>query len=372
LTLEQSDVIESTGLFVPMRRIALFASVWVSLAAAVWAADFSQFKTADELWDHIQKLEKAEPAHDQAQFIERLEGFRSAASEFESRYPKDPRRWDVKLIRVQAESVRAKIDNSPPTLGAVLAVTKEVLAAPDAHPETKADARYLQARVRMDALGSSGSAIDPAVRAAVNEDIADLRKDHPDDTRIAVLQFQLAQILKLRDPDAAESILRELEGNQNIEIAGMAQRQLDSLQFSRKLAKEPLDLKFQAVDGTQIDLAKLRGKVVLVDFWATWCGPCRMEMPNVVATYTQLHDRGFEIVGVSLDQDKDKLLNYTKQVGMTWPEYFDAKGWRNDISSRYGVNQIPSAWLVDKKGFVRSTEARGDDLAGQVKALLAE
>jgi thiol-disulfide isomerase/thioredoxin len=360
------------GFVVLMRRIALLASAWVAITAAVWAADFSQFKTADELWDHIQKLEKAEPVHDQAQFIERIEEFRSAGLEFENRYPKDPRRWEVKLMRVQAESIRAQIDNNAPTPGAILAMIKEVLAAPDAPLATKADARYLQARVHMEALDSSGLATDPAARAAVNADVADLRKEYPDDTRTGVLQFQLAQVLKLRDPAAAESILRELEGSQNIQLAAAAQQQLDSLQFARKLAKEPLDLKFQAVDGTQIDMAKLRGKVVLVDFWATWCGPCRMEIPNVVATYTQLHDRGFEIVGVSLDQDKDKLLNFTKQAGMTWPEYFDAKGWKNDISSRYGVSQIPSAWLVDKKGFVRSTEARGGDLAGQVKALLAE
>jgi thiol-disulfide isomerase/thioredoxin len=126
------------------------------------------------------------------------------------------------------------------------------------------------------------------------------------------------------------------------------------------------------VDGTDVDLAKLRGKVVLVDFWATWCGPCRMEMPNVVAAYNQLHKDGFEIVGISLDQSKEKMLGYTQQAGMPWPQYFDGKGWQNDISSRYGIYSIPSAWLVDKKGFVRSTQARGADLAGQVKALLAE
>jgi thiol-disulfide isomerase/thioredoxin len=111
---------------------------------------------------------------------------------------------------------------------------------------------------------------------------------------------------------------------------------------------------------------------VLVDFWATWCGPCRMEIPNVVAAYNQLHKVGFEIVGISLDQSKERLVGYTQQAGMTWPQYFDGKGWGNDISSRYGINSIPSAWLVDKKGFVRYTETRGAALARQVKTLLAE
>jgi peroxiredoxin len=97
-----------------------------------------------------------------------------------------------------------------------------------------------------------------------------------------------------------------------------------------------------------------------------------MEIPNVVAAYNQLHTNGFEIVGVSLDQNKDQLVNFTKQVGMPWPQYFDGKGWANEVSSRYGINSIPTAWLVDKKGMVRSTEARGPDLAQHVKMLLAE
>jgi len=141
---------------------------------------------------------------------------------------------------------------------------------------------------------------------------------------------------------------------------------------SALVPSQPLDLKFKAVDGTDVDLAKLRGKVVLVDFWATWCGPCRMEVPNVVAAYNELHKAGFEIVGISLDQSKQNLLAYTKQAGMTWPQYFDGNGWANDISSRYGINSIPTAWLVDKKGLVRTTQARGADLATQVRALLAE
>ena len=224
----------------------------------------------------------------------------------------------------------------------------------------------------MQAAGASDSLTNAATRTAIEADIAGLRKNYPDDLRTATTQFTWVDILKSRDPEKSEAILRELAEHKDPRVAAEARRQLETIQLQRKLAKEPLELKFKAIDGAEIDLAKLRGKVVLLDFWAVWCGPCRMEMPNVVATYNQLHKDGFEIVGISLDQDKGKLTNYTSQAGMTWPQYFDGKMWSNEISTRFGINAIPAAWLVDKKGFVRSTEARGSNLAGQVKKLLAE
>jgi thiol-disulfide isomerase/thioredoxin len=134
---------------------------------------------------------------------------------------------------------------------------------------------------------------------------------------------------------------------------------------------KPLDLKFTAVDGREVDIAKMRGKVVLVDFWATWCGPCVAELPKVLKAYADLHEKGFEIVGISFDQDKGKLEAMTKEKGMTWPQFFDGKGWQNDFGKRFGINSIPRMWLVDKKGMVVDTNGR-DDLAGKVAKLLAE
>jgi thiol-disulfide isomerase/thioredoxin len=133
---------------------------------------------------------------------------------------------------------------------------------------------------------------------------------------------------------------------------------------------EPLDLKFTAVDGREVDLAKLRGKVVLIDFWATWCGPCIGELPHVLEAYRKFHDKGFEIVGISFDQDKAALERLTKERGMTWPQYFDGKGWKNDFGVKYGIRGIPAMWLIDQQGKVATTNGR-QDLAGQVEKLLA-
>ena len=351
--------------------LSLFLGLAV-LALSVCGADAPPDKSADELWQSIQKAEEAPLPHGRAQYAEQLNNLRGLVLGFENRFPGDPRRWDAKLVRMQIDGTLAQADNRKPDSAPLLQLTKEIVASVDAAPETKSEARYLAAATWMETLEASGSVTNSAARTAVDATVEELRRLYPEDQRTAMIQFELARILKTGDPAAAESILQNLGRSKNPQVAAVAQNQLATMKTLQKVAKEPLDLKFKAVDGTDVDLAKLRGKVVLVDFWATWCGPCRREIPNVVATYNQLHKSGFEIIGISLDQDKAQMLAFTKQAGMTWPQYFDGKTWRNDISSRFGIEAIPAAWLVDKKGLVRSTEAHGDDLTAQVKTLLAE
>ncbi len=134
---------------------------------------------------------------------------------------------------------------------------------------------------------------------------------------------------------------------------------------------KPLDLSFVALDGKKINLADMKGKVILLDFWATWCGPCVGEMPNVKATYEKYHADGFEILGISLDESKDDLLKFLIKNQITWPQYFDGKHWNNDISFRFGIGGIPAEWLIDKKGILRDTNVRGN-LEQSVDALLKE
>jgi thiol-disulfide isomerase/thioredoxin len=140
---------------------------------------------------------------------------------------------------------------------------------------------------------------------------------------------------------------------------------------SEMVKLKPVELHFTATDGSQVDLASMRGKVVLIDFWATWCGPCMGEVPNVVAAYDKLHGKGFEVVGISLDQDQGRLNTVQFAKGMLWPQYFDGKGWGNEIARRFGIHSIPTMWLVDKNGRLADTDGR-DGLEDKVEKLLAQ
>jgi len=124
--------------------------------------------------------------------------------------------------------------------------------------------------------------------------------------------------------------------------------------------------------GKPISLSSLKGKVVLVDFWASWCGPCRAENPNVVAAYKRFSSKGFTVFGVSLDTDKDKWLQAIAKDGLTWPHVSDLIGWDNAAAKQYGVMSIPASYLLDKEGKIIASNLRGEELVKKLEELLGK
>src|SRR6266496_5940233 len=152
------------------------------------------------------------------------------------------------------------------------------------------------------------------------------------------------------------------------------QKQEESKKVQRSLvegAKFP-DFDEKDVTGKPISVANYKGKVVLIDFWATWCGPCVAELPNVLKAYEKHHSKGFEIIGISLDQDEAKLTKFTKQKNMGWQQFFDGKGWGNKLASKYGINSIPATFLLDGEGKIIARNLRGDALEEAVAKALAK
>jgi len=158
------------------------------------------------------------------------------------------------------------------------------------------------------------------------------------------------------------------------QILESVKKQEESKKIQRALVKgAPFpDFDEKDVAGKHLSVGDYKGKIVLVDFWATWCPPCVRELPNVVETYEKHHEKGFEIIGISLDQDETKLKNFTKDRKMNWQQYFDGKGWGNKLAAKYGVQSIPATFLIDREGKIIDKDLRGEALEQAVAAALAK
>jgi len=151
-----------------------------------------------------------------------------------------------------------------------------------------------------------------------------------------------------------------------------AQAAADSVPVGLEVGQRFPDFNEMDIAGQPLSVAAHRGQVTMIDFWATWCPPCRAEMPNVIATYNQYHAEGFDIIGVSLDDKQNALTKFTQARGMAWPQYFDGQVWHNKLAKKYGVHRIPMDYLLDRHGLIIGKELRGEELGQAVAKAVTE
>lgn len=171
-------------------------------------------------------------------------------------------------------------------------------------------------------------------------------------------------------------VIRELHARAN------RPRNLDLNKNSRKTSSKNAkfgigdmapDIVMNDPDGNQRSLSSLRGKVVLLDFWASWCGPCRRENPNVVRAYDKYKDQGFEVFSVSLDSDLNRWKGAIAQDQLSWPNHVsDLAGWRNEAAREYGISSIPHTMLIDRDGSVLATHLRGGGVESALRGIFGE
>lgn len=338
-------------------------------------AELTAFKTADDFWAYIEKLQE-EP---KSKALSREETVKmatdwlgnqqKAAEAFQKAYPNDPRRWTAAILELRALAKMRRVLGKAMIQPEDRPKIEAIVNSPDAPVTAKGEAAYMGVLLTTANFNSD----KPETFAAFYKAAAEYIKQYPEHPLNARAKQMQLQVLNDDPSPAADELLKKLaEDKSDLRTAGVAKTTLERKQKMADLKSTPIDIKFTSPDGQEVDLAKLRGKVVLVDFWASWCGPCIAEMPNVVSTYSKLHEKGFEIVGISLDQDKAAMDAATKKHNMSWVQYFDGAGWENKISKGFGIQSIPAAWLIDKKGMLRETGLRGEALAAGVEKLLAE
>jgi thiol-disulfide isomerase/thioredoxin len=205
---------------------------------------------------------------------------------------------------------------------------------------------------------------------AIIKQAGELLSANPDDAATAGLAMQLASAFEhmpggeALSKQAYETFGPVFAKSKNDSIRQMAESFQGTLR-RLSLPGNPMKITGTLLNGQPFDQSTVAGKIVLVDFWATWCGPCIAEIPNVLEQYEKYHSRGFEVVGISLDQERDALEKFVTDRKIPWPILFEpseGSGWQHPLATYYGISGIPTVILIGKDGNVVSLNARGERL----------
>jgi thiol-disulfide isomerase/thioredoxin len=330
----------------------------VALAAAQNKADgdFAKIQTVQPPAFDAQKYEKDKDAYvkEYEAAVRKADGERNKLIlAFYKAYPEDARTPDLMVQRWMA---MFNAGGKPTDL---LKDIDGVAAKVDGEP-MQAAAAYARIVVRL----QEGEKFD-VVKA-----ITDFRAAHKESKHYeALLNRAVFEVPSNKRKPVIELFVQDFPDHR---FTGMLKGQLRQMEAVGK----PFELSFDdAITGKKVDMSEFKGKVVMIDWWATWCGPCVAELPHVKEIYKKYKDQGFEIIGVSLDYPEARgglkaLKDFVAKNDMPWPQYYQGNGWDSTFSSSWGIMSIPNVFLVDKEGILREIEVA--NLEESLKKLLAK
>jgi thiol-disulfide isomerase/thioredoxin len=339
-----------------MRRLAM--SSWAILALGGWVISAETTLAADRPAEAILKelkgvklpaldpSKKSDEPYVQDYIKQRKETLEKRLALILELYKSEPDHKEIPTLMAE------RWNNMPLTGPKVAELKKEL---------DDAIATGTSAKLRLEAMFAKAKVVIVETRASGTPDLKaaeEFIKVAPKDPRVGSLLYTAAMMTANPKAKAAieERILKELPESQ------FAAR-IQSDRNERETIGKAFELEFtDAIKGSSVSMKGLKGKVVVVDFWATWCGPCVAEMPKMKEIYAEFHDKGVEFIGISLDAPKedgglDNLKNFVKEKEIPWPQYYD--GGKGDFAKMWGVSAIPTVFIIDAEGKISSMNAGG-------------
>jgi thiol-disulfide isomerase/thioredoxin len=322
-------------------------------------------------WSKVAELEKQRqekpPTGENAVefYAGRKKALYDAAADFLAKHPDDANAASALLWKIDNTDFSGPAEQRTTLLANLSSEMDTFLKG---HPQPKASETEIRETLLSCYLDNDDLIHTPQQAGDLATKIGQFLADYPQAENRVKLQIVQSSLLLKADQSKGIAFLEQLSKDPNPELTEAAKAALSKA----RLVGAKLDLSFVDSQGQPVDLNQLSGKVVLIDFWASWCPDCVREMPQVQQVYRTFESKGLTILGISLDKDRRAMDNFIAKHLIPWPQYFDGKGWKNDLVTKYSVHEIPEMWIINKKGIVETTSADVTQLASTVERLVAE